>query len=407
MKGLHEIKVQLSENQKNNLFDAFKKKQQIILRLKNDSLSGSDTLYVPETVKKRLEKNRKLKKGMEIKIAKSNIRKQVQVGGSLWSSAFRMFGPTIGKTLGLSALAGLASEGASQVVKAITGKGSFNSAGAGAPRLGKPRPPRQYGGFLVPKDNVSQLLNILNLLTKGQKNDIMRALQTGDDLFIKPTEKQTGGAIGTILASIGIPMLLNAITGKGAGAGAPGQTSKTSTGSGKYTELHQSPPFFGSWENYGRFNSGTGKKKTTTNRKRFDTGKKQSIQRHSTDRRHILKPKFYGKKPISNHDLIEWCDYLNIPINDVLSRDMKVPHNHKQALFIYNLEPSYMSGSHWVATYVKNGVINYFDSFGMPPFQEIVNHAKRENLTLLHQDNQIQDIKTTTCGYFVYIFSMK
>ena len=247
MKGLHEIKVQLSENQKNNLFDAFKKKQQIILRLKNDSLSGSDTLYVPETVKKRLEKNRKLKKGMEIKIAKSNIRKQVQVGGSLWSSAFRMFGPTIGKTLGLSALAGLASEGASQVVKAITGKGS--SAGAGAPRLGKYRPPRQYGGFLVPKDNVSQLLNILNLLTKGQKNDIMRALQTGDDLFIKPTEKQTGGAIGTILASIGIPMLLNAITGKGAGAGA-------GAGVGK---LHQSPPFFGSWENYGR-----GKKKQQT-----------------------------------------------------------------------------------------------------------------------------------------------
>ena len=107
---------------------------------------------------------------------------------------------------------------------------------------------------------------------------------------------------------------------------------------------------------------------------------------------------------MSNHDLIEWCDYLNIPINNVPSRDMKVPHNHKQALFIYNLEPSYMSGSHWVATYAKNGVINYFDSFGMPPFQEIVNHAKRENLTLLHQDNQIQDIETTTCGYFCLYF---
>ena len=107
---------------------------------------------------------------------------------------------------------------------------------------------------------------------------------------------------------------------------------------------------------------------------------------------------------MSNHDLIEWCEYLNIPINNVLSRDMKVRHNHKQALFIYNLEPSYMSGSHWVATYVDNGVINYFDSFRMPPFQEIVNHAKRENLTLLHQDNQIQDIETTTCGYFCLYF---
>ena len=40
----------------------------------------------------------------------------------------------------------------------------------------------------------------------------------------------------------------------------------------------------------------------------------------------------------------------------------------------------------------------------IPPFQEIVNHAKRKNVTLLHQNNQIQDIKTTTCGYFCLYF---
>ena len=107
---------------------------------------------------------------------------------------------------------------------------------------------------------------------------------------------------------------------------------------------------------------------------------------------------------MSNFDLINWCKYLNIPINDVLSRDQNVPHNHKQALFIYNLEPSYMSGSHWVATYVKNGVVNYFDSFGLPPFQEILNHTRKRNLTLLHQDNQIQNIMTTTCRYFCLYF---
>ena len=103
---------------------------------------------------------------------------------------------------------------------------------------------------------------------------------------------------------------------------------------------------------------------------------------------------------------------MNIPINNVLSRDESLPHNHKQVLFIYNLEPSYMSGSHWVATYVKNGVrfangkpiINYFDSFGMPPFQEIVDHARKKNLTLLHHNNQIQNINTTTCGYFCLYF---
>ena len=101
---------------------------------------------------------------------------------------------------------------------------------------------------------------------------------------------------------------------------------------------------------------------------------------------------------MSNHDLLEWCRYLNIPIKDVLSRDQTVPNNHRQALFIYNLEPTYMSASHWVATFVKDGVIKYFDGFGMPPFQEMLNHARSKNLTLLHQNNQIQNIKTTACG---------
>ena len=107
---------------------------------------------------------------------------------------------------------------------------------------------------------------------------------------------------------------------------------------------------------------------------------------------------------MSNFDLLEWCKYLKIPIKNVLSRDETVPHKHKLSLFIYNLEPSYMNGSHWVATYVKDRVINYFDSFGMPPFREIVNHAKEWNLTLLHQNRQIQNLYTTTCGYFCLYF---
>ena len=107
---------------------------------------------------------------------------------------------------------------------------------------------------------------------------------------------------------------------------------------------------------------------------------------------------------MSNFDLLEWCKYLKIPIKNVLSRDETVPHNHTLSLFIYNFEPSYMSGSHWVATYVKDRVINYFESFGMPPFREIVNHAKERNLTLLHQNQQIQNLYTTTCGYFCLYF---
>ena len=49
-----------------------------------------------------------------------------------------------------------------------------------------------------------------------------------------------------------------------------------------------------------------------------------------------------------------------------------------------------MSGNHWVATYLKNNVINYFDSFGMPPFQELVNHANL--IRILHID-EIQGVQ--------------
>jgi len=157
------------------------------------------------------------------------------------------------------------------------------------------------------------------------------------------------------------------------------------------------PPFIGTWK-------GSSKTKRTE-RTGSTTREKQSIQQNSHHRRHIIKkPKFHRDIPLSNFDLLDWCKCLKIPINNVLSRDRTVPHNHKQAIFIYNLEPSYMSGPHWISTYVRDGVINYFDSFGLPPFQEVADHAKKKNLTLLHQNQQIQNLKSTTCGYFCLYF---
>ena len=53
------------------------------------------------------------------------------------------------------------------------------------------------------------------MLTKKQKEDIVNALQSGGELVIKPTKTQSGGLLGTLLASIGVPLLLKALTGKG------------------------------------------------------------------------------------------------------------------------------------------------------------------------------------------------
>ena len=353
MTELHKINVKLSEGQKRKLAKAYRDKEEVSIKLAHKNLSGSDTLMVPKNTVNRVAKSKSLGKGVQIKISKANVRKQT--GSGIFTSllpVLKNVAPTVGKTLGLSALAGLASEGASQLVKKITGGQIFQ----------------------VPNEHLFRLAMMSELLNKGQIRDLAKAHKDGTDMLFKITPGQVGNGIGTILASIGIPMILDAIRGKGVGRGGP-RIGKMSGGAGPRIGMPiNPPPFIGNWSG----TSGRGKKK------------KQLI--------------FKKTVPMSNFDLLEWCRYLNIPIKNVLSRDQKVPHDHKQTLFIYNLEPAYMNGSHWCATYAKDNVINYFDSFGMPPFEEMLQHAKKENVTLLHQNQQIQNIFSATCGWFCVYF---
>ena len=260
MTQLYEIKVSLSPNQKKNLSNAYHKRETIILRLTKDSLSGNDTLYVPSNIANRLRKNQKLRKGMDIKLAKTNIRKQV--GGSLLTTILSLgktLAPTLGKTLGLSALAGLASEGASQIVKKIAGKGV------------------QTGGFLIPQNKVNQLIAHKHLLTDKQKRDILTALQSGGQLVLKPTKSQYGGFLGTLLASIGIPLAVDAIKKMTGGAPRMGGPDRKGRGAprmgrppkdyhyGSNIGMYQPPPFIGTWE---EARTGGGKKKKKSQKKK-------------------------------------------------------------------------------------------------------------------------------------------
>ena len=283
MTQLYEINVKLSDNQKKNLNNAYHNKETVVLRLTKDALVGNDTLLVPNNVR-RLEKNRQLQKGMDVKLSKTNIRKQV--GGNLLTSILslgRAFAPTLAKTLGLSALAGAGSEGASQIVKKISGKGV------------------QTGGFHIPQNKIDQLITYKHLLTTKQKKDILNALQTGSGVHIRPTKVQTGGFLGTLLASIGIPLVLDtlkSLTGSGAPQmGLPKQrqprslpnkptpTNKNQDG-GLLVPTYRTPPFIGSWPDQ-TIGLGTKKtkkkapkKKSSEKVRRSTSWKKQSIQKH-------------------------------------------------------------------------------------------------------------------------------
>ena len=72
------------------------------------------------------------------------------------------------------------------------------------------------------------------------------------------TKTQSGGFLGTLLASIGIPLVLKALTGKGApqiGTPKPPKGGKGAPRMGVW----QPPPFIGSWP---KTQAGMGKKKS-------------------------------------------------------------------------------------------------------------------------------------------------
>ena len=262
MTTYHPYKVNLSEGQKDKLEKAIRSRNPISLRLKNSQLSGNDqaktTLMLTANQIKKIQKAASQGKGVEIKVSKSQAQK---VGGSLFSALFplaRSAAPMLAKTLGLSALAGLASEGASQVVKKISGSGQR----------------AMTGGFLIPQDKIQKLIDNKHLLTNKQKEQILTALQSGGQVVVKPTKKQSGGLLGTMLASIGIPLAIEAVKsvfGKGAprigrpkGKGAP-RIGRPKGGKGAPRlggPFQRPPPIVGNWEQATSWGRGMGKKKS-------------------------------------------------------------------------------------------------------------------------------------------------
>jgi hypothetical protein len=77
----------------------------------------------------------------------------------------------------------------------------------------------------------------------------------------------------------------------------------------------------------------------------------------------------------------------------------------KMQLFIVNLDPSYKSGSHWVALLLKEKGKNvYFDSYGLPPNNKYFKKLLKNNY--VYSRKKVQHPLSTTCGqwcmYFVW-----
>lgn len=228
MTTYHKHGVTLSEGQKKRLAKAIKDRSEITLRLSSSELNGSDDLRLTRTQINRLKKAGSQGKGSDLKLSKIQIRHMIQKGDSLITTLM---------SLGTRALP-YATNFASKVLPGLA-TGALSSLGNFVMDKILGQGQGQIGGFMIPQNKIDQLIAHKNLLTKKQKEQIIAAIQTGGKLVIKPTTKQHGGLLGSILASIGIPMLLNSILGKGLQNRRPTNT---------YLAPYRPPPFIGQWD---------------------------------------------------------------------------------------------------------------------------------------------------------------
>ena len=101
--------------------------------------------------------------------------------------------------------------------------------------------------------------------------------------------------------------------------------------------------------------------------------------------------------PLTNFELQEY--YQNeLRLNEVFSRDNLAP-TVKNSAYVINLDEYLGIGIHWVALYVNNKTITYFDSFG-------VEHIPREIMKFIAHKKiitniyRIQAYDSIMCGYF-------
>ena len=333
-------------DKKENLAKAMKTGSELTLRLKNNQLRGNDELMLTKTQVNKIQKSVANKTGVDIKISKTQIRRSVKQGGSLFSSLAMLGAKTLpyvtkmAPALATGAVSALGSLG----VDKIFGKG-------------------QTGGFLIPQNKIDQLIKHKDWLTKGQKEQILSAVQSGGEVVINPTVKQRGGFLGSLLASIGIPLALEI----GSKLFGKGLTMPKKAGKGLMTMPKPPPPFYGTWE-------GRGKKK----RPRTSSRAKFSIQPLPIDWNNSLRPN-WKDIPLSNFDLLKWVDFLKIPdFKGIFARDSP-EHLHRTGCCIINLDDGVGNGTHWVATFIKpkSKIIYYFDSFSLPPPLEFLDYARR------------------------------
>ena len=111
--------------------------------------------------------------------------------------------------------------------------------------------------------------------------------------------------------------------------------------------------------------------------------------------------------PLTNFEIQKY--YQNEPrFNGVFSRDNLPNNNIKNGAYVINLDEYHDIGTHWVALYVNNKIVTYFDSFGVEHIpKEIMKFIVRTSFGLGSRCKKIitnicrkQAYDSIMCDYF-------
>ena len=109
--------------------------------------------------------------------------------------------------------------------------------------------------------------------------------------------------------------------------------------------------------------------------------------------------------PLTSFEIIKYYENES-RFNGVYSRD-NLPNKTKDGAYVINLDEYSNIGTHWIALYVKNNDITYFESFGVEHIPKEIKAFINRPLSSVFQNKniktnffRIQAYDLIMCGYF-------
>lgn len=104
---------------------------------------------------------------------------------------------------------------------------------------------------------------------------------------------------------------------------------------------------------------------------------------------------------LSNYDLIDLANKLNLSLSGVYSKD-RLPKEKIKGLFIVNIGDYATGGTHWTCFSTQDKNVYYYDSYGSKPPVQVDEYIKATTGKKRYTINKIQtqSLGATYCGWF-------